>query len=240
MDVDEPKEMTALTYVGSDAVSNKVEAPSEEDDDEESKLDPNCLYLVERDGRPRLRLPRLPTCAVFHKLTSGRGVPHTFYGFLRQWPALPRVVIFLSVSTMNINHVPLEDRYSVTKVRTLQGFYGVTYALGFRDIFLMNIEDIIDRICALESRMGSNDEGDALQTIRDIREAAKLSTHIVPHYHVSSKPLRRFGRFGSALSAVRAWLIEGLYRRVATMFPETGNWLGSADEIIRVGINADI
>lgn len=52
------------------------------------------MYLVaEDDAHPRLPLARLPTCAVFHKLTAGRGVPHTFYGFLRQWPALPRVIV---------------------------------------------------------------------------------------------------------------------------------------------------
>ena len=38
-------------------------------------------------------LARIPTCAVFHKLTPGQGVPHSFVGFIRQYPALPRVVV---------------------------------------------------------------------------------------------------------------------------------------------------
>lgn len=57
-------------------------------------------------------LARIPTCAIFHKLTTGRGVPHSFASawrpdpsgvrflligfvaaFLRQWPALPRLVV---------------------------------------------------------------------------------------------------------------------------------------------------
>jgi KUP system potassium uptake protein len=38
-------------------------------------------------------LVRIPTCAIFHKLSNGRGVPHTFIGFIKQWPALPRVVV---------------------------------------------------------------------------------------------------------------------------------------------------
>lgn len=60
-----------------------------------------------------LALARIPTCAVFHKFTTGRGVPHSFVsaylfssclllvltacflGFFRQWPALPRVVVRL-------------------------------------------------------------------------------------------------------------------------------------------------
>jgi len=38
-------------------------------------------------------LQRITTCAIFHKFTHGPGVPHTFVGFIRQWPALPRVVV---------------------------------------------------------------------------------------------------------------------------------------------------
>jgi KUP system potassium uptake protein len=38
-------------------------------------------------------LQRISTCAIFHKFTHGPGVPHTFVAFIRQWPALPRVVV---------------------------------------------------------------------------------------------------------------------------------------------------
>ena len=41
----------------------------------------------------KMALARLPTCAIFHKLSSGKGAPHTFYGFLRQWPSVPRIVV---------------------------------------------------------------------------------------------------------------------------------------------------
>ncbi|KAG8949506.1 hypothetical protein FRC00_008099, partial [Tulasnella sp. 408] len=130
-----------LTYVAGDTIKSQGEDDEvEEDDDTETSIKAHhTLYLVpEEPSQPRRQLARLPTCAVFHKLTSGRGVPHTFYGFLRQWPSLPRVVIFLSVKTMNVNRIPVEERYNVSKVRTLQGFYGVTYALGFRDDFNMD------------------------------------------------------------------------------------------------------
>ncbi|KAG8843145.1 hypothetical protein FRB96_004344 [Tulasnella sp. 330] len=231
-----------VTYVGNhDIIRSNKDEPDLFDEDAADIRSASSIYLVgEDDSHPRLPLARIPTCAVFHKLTAGRGVPHTFYGFLRQWPALPRVVIFLSVKTMNINHVPIEDRYFVTKVRTLQGFYGVTYALGFRDDFLMDTDSIIERICTLESRRGANDEADAVQTVKEIRAVAKLSTHIVPHYHVVSLPVTGYGRLNRVMSSIRSLLIDGLYRRLETMFPETGNWKGSADEIIRVGINADI
>ena len=38
-------------------------------------------------------LQRVPTCSIFHKVASAPGVPHTFTGFIRQWPCLPRVVV---------------------------------------------------------------------------------------------------------------------------------------------------
>lgn len=41
----------------------------------------------------KMALVRLPTCAVFHKTSAGKGAPHTFYGFLRQWPSAPRIVV---------------------------------------------------------------------------------------------------------------------------------------------------
>ena len=62
--------------------------------------------------------------------------------------------------------------------RSIQGFYGVTYALGFRDDFLMQVDDIIDRICALENRIGVNDEAAATLNIKEIRQAAKQTTHM--------------------------------------------------------------
>jgi len=54
----------------------------------------------------------------------------------------------------------------------------VTYALGFRDDFLMDVNDIIDRICALENRVGANDEVAAAQNVREVRDAAKQTTHM--------------------------------------------------------------
>ena len=42
-------------------------------------------------------LQRISTCAIFHKFTRGPGVPHTFVAFIRQWPALPRVVVSIAL-----------------------------------------------------------------------------------------------------------------------------------------------
>lgn len=52
------------------------------------------------------------------------------------------------------------------------------YSLGFRDDFNMNIDEIIKRICAVEARMGVNDETAATEAILEIQDAAAFSTHM--------------------------------------------------------------
>ncbi|KAF7364932.1 hypothetical protein MVEN_00363800 [Mycena venus] len=155
--------------------------------------------------------------------------------FIRQWPALPRVVIFLNISVVPVARISIEDRYAITKVRTVQGFYGVTAYLGFREKFDIKADEIIERICALELEL---DPRQLSGNVDQIRAVARSTTHIAPHYHVVSKDVDA-GRFSPIINWVRKYLIEDIYRRLATMFPETGNWL-SAEEIIRVGINAKI
>ncbi|RDB17948.1 High affinity potassium transporter [Hypsizygus marmoreus] len=218
------------------------DSESMNDADQLTDRDLSYYYMPDFDVKPgselakRRKLQRIPTCAVFHKIAEGKGVPHTFIGFIRQWPALPRVVIFLSVGIVPVARVPIKDRYVVTKVRTIEGFYGVTYYIGFRDNFDVKIDDLIEKICEIESQV--NPRGSAA-LVEEIRSIAHTATHIAPHYHVVSKKVDA-GLLSTLVNWIRKYLIEDIYRRLATMFPETGNWLTSADEIIHVGINAVI
>jgi hypothetical protein len=50
---------------------------------------------VHEKAEDRRELVRIPVCAVFHKFAAGTGVPHSFVGFIGQWPALPQVVVSL-------------------------------------------------------------------------------------------------------------------------------------------------
>ena len=94
--------------------------------------------LQEQAEDDRRELVRIPTCAIFHKFASGKGVPHSFVGFIRQWPALPQVVvslllvtvkslltrsrkIFMSVCVLPIARIPADQRYDVDKVRSVKG-----------------------------------------------------------------------------------------------------------------------
>ena len=66
---------------------------------------------------------------------------------------------------MPINHVREEDRYRLTKARSIPGavlhllmdrttdvfapgFYGVTYMRGFRDKFNVDVDTILNLICS--------------------------------------------------------------------------------------------
>ncbi|KAJ7134907.1 potassium transporter [Mycena epipterygia] len=228
-------------------IHQDIDDLEEEDDDEmadqtdeDTKVKDLTYYYTaeahgEKETEERHPLVRIPTCAVFHKIARGQGAPHTFVGFVRQWPALPRVVIFLSVSVVPVARVPRDDRYAITKVRTVEGFYGVTAYLGFREGFDIRVEEIIERICALELQL---DPRQLSGNIEQIRAVARSTTHIAPHFHVISKHVDA-GKFSLVVNWLRRYLIEDIYRRLATMFPETGNWL-FAEEIIRVGINAKI
>jgi KUP system potassium uptake protein len=191
---------------------------------------------VERD-EDRRELVRIPTCAVFHKFASGKGVPHSFVGFIRQWPALPQVVIFLSVCILPTPRVSPDERYDVNKVRSVRGFYGVTYYIGFREDFQVSIDEIVARIYSLESP----EDRKSFEAIGEIRRAVLQTTHIVPHYHVMSKvDVRDGGILHVPFNWIRKFLIESIYRRLIISFPETAKWTGPADDIIRVGITARI
>ena len=140
-------------------------------------------------------LQRIPTCAVFHKIASGKGVPHTFVGqcsydcwlrclnlmyltgFIRQWPSLPRVVVNIHISdcgdlskSSNRSSCPSASchmrvclqrsdmlfrkcaqskvccNHKYTRLSPLrvvsQGFYGVTYYIGFRDKFDVQVSEL--------------------------------------------------------------------------------------------------
>lgn len=204
-------------------------------DSEPHFLEETKLYLSVGDRKTLL--PRMSTMAIFHKLSSGKGVPHTFSGFLEQWPALPRVVIFLSVRIMPIAHVPTENQYRVTKVRSLPGFYGATYMLGFRDKFSVDTHALLELILSLELR-ATDSKKHADEIVEEIKEAAKTVTHVVPHYHVMARKIIIWG--APVVNWIRKWLIEDIYRSVAYVFPETATWKMKADDIIHVGVTAEI
>ncbi|SJL07638.1 uncharacterized protein ARMOST_10988 [Armillaria ostoyae] len=196
-------------HLDGDAENDAVEDEVDDDDDDTYSIS-RYYYVphpsktisnaVDGDAHPKAllrqrELVRIPTCAVFHKIAEGQGVPHSFIGF-----------------------------------------YGATYYIGYRDNFDVKVDDLLERICALEAHADPHNCG---RIINRIKEVAGNTTHIVPHYYVVSRHVN-VRKFSVIVNFLRRYLIEEIYRRLATMFPETANWLTSADEIIHVGINAPI
>jgi KUP system potassium uptake protein len=96
-----PLSLRAVDSKEDDITATKLPEPSPPAEDQE--MVETVQLFLDVGGQESVPLTRMSTLAVFHKLSSGKGVPHTFYGFLKQWPALPRVVVSLFLSTQMVS-----------------------------------------------------------------------------------------------------------------------------------------
>jgi KUP system potassium uptake protein len=100
-------------------------------------------------------------------------------GFLRQWPALPTFGVFLTTKVLPVPHVNDTDRYVVSRVEVLPGFYGVAQYLGFRDQATLRIDEIVARIGEIEDRYPDADRRAAGRArIEQLVELARHPTHM--------------------------------------------------------------
>jgi len=164
-----------------------------------AEVDSNSiLYYVSPPGldsvgevEERRALTRLPIFAIFHGIAPKYGIPPSFTRFIRQWPALPRFGIFLTVYVLPMTHVKSGDRYQVGSIESLPGFYGVFECRGFRDEPAFDIDEIVMKIHELETRRGS----DGTERItRLLMDHLRRPTHVVPHYAVRSRGVNHTSR----------------------------------------------
>jgi hypothetical protein len=106
----------------------------------------------------------------------------THAGFLRQWPSLPTFGIFLTTRVLPVPHVEHADRYVVSRVEVLPGFYGVAQYLGFRDEAALHFDEIVARVGELEERYADPREADRRAPPRRAAPRARAS----PNARVSS------------------------------------------------------
>jgi KUP system potassium uptake protein len=145
-------------------------------------------------------LSRLPILAIFHGISHERGVPPSFTsthalthvplptlsllffcasGFLRQWPSLPTFGIFLTTRVLPVPHVEDADRYVVSRVEVLPGFYGVAQFLGFRDEAALHFDEIVARVSELEERYAVREKhADARHRVEQLLDLARHPTHV--------------------------------------------------------------
>jgi KUP system potassium uptake protein len=84
------------------------------------------------------------------------------------------------VSVLPVAHVDDIDRYVVTRVDTLSGFYGVAQYQGFRDEPSFHIDEIITKINELEFRLRPDQAGLITSQLRE--QSVRLT-----HVYVSSQ-----------------------------------------------------
>jgi KUP system potassium uptake protein len=82
------------------------------------------------------------------------------------------------VSVLPVAHVDDVDRYVVTRVDSLSGFYGVSQYRGFRDEPSFHIDEIVTKISELEVRLRPDGAGLIESQLRD--QAARLTHVYVP------------------------------------------------------------
>ncbi|KAF7972843.1 hypothetical protein HWV62_16954 [Athelia sp. TMB] len=94
---------------------------------EDKEGDPSYYFLTsqktrEDDDKPesimeeRMDLARIPTCAIFHKLTSGKGVPHTFIGYYQSPEFLSKSVMWLIKDSFEVQIEHIVDRVCVLEI----------------------------------------------------------------------------------------------------------------------------
>ncbi|GAA6004079.1 hypothetical protein JCM10207_002415 [Rhodosporidiobolus poonsookiae] len=185
-------------------------------------------------------LARPPVFALFHNhsSSSSEGAPHSFTAYLRNIPALPQIIIFLTIRTCGVAHVSEEDRYLVDRVRAFTGIYIANVSFGYRDeIDLSSVAGPLrNRIVALEMRAAAGEE-DLRDRIETVDRAVKGSvTHILPNFHVTSDPSEQRNK---VVRIVRKFLLEEVYRRVAVNFDPYDQFkFGSEEDVLRMGVAA--
>ncbi|BGP18030.1 hypothetical protein JCM10213_008435 [Rhodosporidiobolus nylandii] len=185
-------------------------------------------------------LARPPVFALFHNhsSSSSEGAPHAFTAFLHSYPALPAIIVFLTVRTCGVPHVAPEDRFLVQRLPRYDGIYTSTISFGYRDT--LDLSDVAgplrNRIVALQTRTAANAE--------ELREkVAKLDaavlgavTHILPHLHITAD---RSPSRPKVVRLIRTFLLEEVYRRIAVNFDAYSTYrFGSEEDVLRMGVTA--
>ncbi|KAH9824989.1 potassium transporter-domain-containing protein [Melampsora americana] len=184
-------------------------------------------------------LPRLECFSFFHHHGRGIGAPHSFTSLLKHQPALPRVIVFLSIRVVGVPHLQEEDKYLIDKLRSLEAL-----RLGYKDD--LDLRDLttptLQRIVAMERGTNVAGQNPSIESrIAQFVKASENSNHIIPHYHCTSKKIDAAKNpFKRIRNAMRSFLLEEVYRRVSQNFPESSNYIIDDSKVLRIGVNAEI
>ncbi|KAG0142024.1 hypothetical protein CROQUDRAFT_663100 [Cronartium quercuum f. sp. fusiforme G11] len=129
-------------------------------------------------------LPRLECFSFFHHLGKGVGAPHAFTSLLKHQPALPKVIVFLSIRVVDVPHLLEEDKYLINKLRTLDAL-----RVGYRDPLDLRglTRPTLERIVSLERGQTPVGQNLALDSrIAQIVKTSENANHISQNFPETS------------------------------------------------------
>ncbi|RHZ88653.1 hypothetical protein Glove_21g63 [Diversispora epigaea] len=143
--------------------NNFPEQEAQESDSEDSDQTDEILQTIERQKSKNIRLQlldtgfpvnRLPGIGLFYK-EAGMGVPLSFCHFIRHFPAVPEILIFITIRPISIPLVGEEDRLIVKKVGHYEKIYQVTARYGYTENIYQGeefIQKLVTAICEIDSK----------------------------------------------------------------------------------------
>ncbi|CAG8519132.1 9318_t:CDS:2 [Diversispora eburnea] len=204
--------------------SNCPEQEAQESDSEDS--DEILPTIGQKSKNIQLRLlgtgfpvNRLPGIGLFYK-EAGMGVPLSFCHFIRHFPAVPEILIFITIRPIPVPLVGEEDRLVVKKVGHYEKVYQVIGRYGYTENIYQGEEfmkKLITAICEIDPKA---------ETILENLEN-EVVTYIIGHQKLVAKSNSRWWK--RAFLETYSFLVKNSRQIYA-------NWEIPADDIIEVGI----
>lgn len=111
-------------------------------------------------------------------------------------------------------HVPLSDRYVLSKTRSFLGFYTCLMRVGYLDRLAPSAQDLLPLLLSLETRAAPTDAAAQART-RELERVSRTETHVIPSYAIRSA-----GGGWAVWAWVRRVVVEELYARARVVFPD--------------------
>ncbi|CAG8565674.1 6782_t:CDS:2 [Diversispora eburnea] len=143
--------------------SNFPEKEAQESNSEDSDQTDEILQTIVRQKSKNIQLQllgtgfpvnRLPGIGLFYK-EAGMGVPLSFCHFIHHFPAVPEILIFITIRPITIPLVGEEDRLIVKKVGNYEKVYQVIGRYGYTENIYQGeefIKKLIIAICEIDPK----------------------------------------------------------------------------------------
>ncbi|RHZ75725.1 hypothetical protein Glove_212g226 [Diversispora epigaea] len=210
-----------------EAQEQEAREEQESDSGDSSQIDKISQTIVrQRSKNIQLQLlstgfpiNRIPGIGLFYK-EAGMGVPLSFCHFIRHFPTVPEVLIFITIRPIPIPLVGEEDRLVVKKVGHYKKVYQVTGRYGYMENISQGeefITKLITAICEIDPIAGT--------ILEDLKN--EVVTYVVGHQELVARSNSSLWK--QVFLEVYSFLARNS-RQVYT------NWKIPVDDIIEVGM----